>query len=950
MTLISPGVEVDIINEAFNGSAGPGTVPLILMATASNKLNPSASGIAPLTTAANAGKLQPMTSQRELLANFGNPFFWSNQGTPLHAYELNEYGLHAAWQTLGAQDRCYVLRAPIDLNALAPSRSEPTADPANGTYWFDYSISKLGIFVSNGNATPGLAWTKVTPKIATSADIDVSYLPNSGFGSNGDYVFVPQTTDNFLYEKKAGAWTRVGSTAWKTAHPTVVLGTATPSTVSGTISINGTNVSAFSSANMAAVVTAITNAAVTGISATLVNGALQITNTNGGNITLANVSGTALATLGLTAGTIKGLTLTTTNNAYFPSGSVAGDIWMKLTPPADGMTFVLKRYNAPTSTWMNIPFNVYSFDSTLLDSNQSKDAAANSALGSARLNNTVYLAYDANTGTRQFRIWTTGGGWEPLAYEASATAPTRAAAEGTLWYSPDFNVDIMVNDGSNWRGYKNIYAGTDPEGVIISGSAPITQSDGTALVSYDIWLDSSDLENYPALYRYDETSGRWGAIDLTDQSTPFGIVFADARADSGVAFTGQVVTGYTYNSTDIGDLRMSDFVDPDAPDARMYPAGTILFNTRFSTYNVKEWRPNHFIDGGFDPNTNYKATTYHVGNTSYTFPVLTDAGRWVTVSGNKLDGSPYMGRKAQRAMVVRSLQATLAANEEIRSEAFYFSLVVAPGYPELLDEMASLNVDQSEVASIIVDSPARVAPRLVENWAQNKANAGENGEDGLVTAYDYAAVYYPWGLSTNIDGSNIMVPPSTIALRTYLYNDQVAQVWFAPAGDERGIVTNATSVGYLSAEDEYVPVMLNPQQRNVIYLNKVNPIVTLHGGGIRVLGQKTLATEAGPLDRVQGARLANYLRWHLSKLTRPFLFQQNDAQTRGTAQITVERFFNGLITLRAISDYAVLVDETNNTKERQARHELWIDCAIQPLFAIEFIYVPCRFRNDDVSL
>jgi hypothetical protein len=949
MALTSPGVEVNITSETYTDSAAPGTVPLIVVATASNKLTPSGSGVAPYTTAAKAGQIFPATSARDLLANLGNPFFWSSQGSPLHAYELNEFGLHAAWQTVSAQTLAYVLRADIDLNALAPSRSKPTSAPNNGTYWFDAASSKLGIFISNGNPSTGAAWTKVPALITTPANIDGTFTPLAAFGVNGQFAIVPQTTDNFVFEKKANIWSKVGSAAWKAAHPTVARGIANPAAVTGTISINGVSIAAFTALAAAAVVTAINTAAVPNVTAAIVNNAVVLTNAIGGNITLANVSGTALAILGLPVGTVKGVTLTFTNNATFPTGSAAGDIWIKMTAPADGTSLVLKRYNATTASWQTSSFAAYAFDSTLLDGNASKDAAATVGFGASLFPNSIYIGYDAVTGSRQFRIFTNGA-WAALSYEAGLVAPTTEAVAGTYWYSPDFKADIMVADGANWRAYKNVYTATDPKGVIISASMPSKQSDGDAVVTGDIWLNTADLENYPALYRYDASTGRWGSINKTDQTTPFGIVFADARADSGTTFTGQLITtGYAYNSTAEVDLAISDFVDPDAPDARRYPAGTLLFNTRASTYNVKEWKPAYFRDGGFDPATNYTVSGYTVGGTAFSFPA-TSAGRWVTASGNKLDGSPYMGRKAQRAMIVRAMQEAVASNEEIRSEAYNFSLIVAPGYPELLEEFAQLNKDQSEVSMILTDTPARLAPRDVAAWADNVKSAGDNGEDGLVTGYEYAAAYYPWGLSTNVDGSSIMVPPTTIALRTVLYSDQVAQPWMAPAGDERGVVTNASSVGYLSDEGEFVPVVLNQQQRALIYGAKVNPIVAVPNVGLRVMGQKTLATVAGPLDRVQGARLANYLRRHLNNLTRPFVFQQNDSQTRGTAQITVERFFNGLVTLRAISDYAVLVDETNNTKERQARHELWIDCAILPIFAIEFIYVPCRFREDDVSL
>ena len=40
--LVSPGIEIQLIDESFYGSSGPGTVPLIILATASNKPTPVA--------------------------------------------------------------------------------------------------------------------------------------------------------------------------------------------------------------------------------------------------------------------------------------------------------------------------------------------------------------------------------------------------------------------------------------------------------------------------------------------------------------------------------------------------------------------------------------------------------------------------------------------------------------------------------------------------------------------------------------------------------------------------------------------------------------------------------------------------------------------------------------------------------------------------------------------
>jgi phage tail sheath protein FI len=232
--------------------------------------------------------------------------------------------------------------------------------------------------------------------------------------------------------------------------------------------------------------------------------------------------------------------------------------------------------------------------------------------------------------------------------------------------------------------------------------------------------------------------------------------------------------------------------------------------------------------------------------------------------------------------------------------------------------------------------------------------APSTGEEGLMVPGTgiYTGIYYPWGLSTNTDGSEIMIPASAIALRTMAYNDQVSYPWFAPAGFQRGLVSNATSVGYLTDEGEYKPVLLNPGQRDTLYVNKINPIAFIPGRGLVVYGQKTLYANQSALDRVNVARLANYLKYNLDNLMKPFLFEQNDQQTRDSAKLTVERFLTGLVTLRALEDFAVLCDESNNTPERRDMNQLWVDVLIKPIKAIEFIYIPVRIRNsgDELTL
>lgn len=962
MALLSPGVEISVVDEGFYDSSAPGSIPLIVVATASNKVAPSGTGVASMTTALKAGKIYPATSQRDLVQAYGNPIFYSSGGAALHGHELNEYGLHAAYSFLGLSNQAYILRADIDTAALIPNTTAPTGVPVNGTFWFDVAASSFGLFQSNGNKVPGNAWVAKTVLVASVGDTSqqtvdaVSMLvPKDEFGADGAFAIVVQDTNNYMFEKIAGHWYKIGSTTWKAKHPTVIRGKVSPAAMAAgdtfTITANGKTATVACTVGTGTGVVsdisdAVAAATMSGVTAAVSAGAVVITNATGGSITLNVGAGTPLTALGMTAKTYKGVSVNYTNDASYPAGSTAGDMWVKGTSTNNGADLSLKIFNATTGVWEKVGLAFYPFDSKVTDGTAGKDAAAEAAKQNAL--GKVYVGYDASNGVVQFRRHN-GVRFAALSYEASADVPTTAPVAGTLWYSNDFRCDIMVSNGSNYQGYLNYYPDTNPEGIFVRGSVPTQQSDGTPLVDNDLWVDTTDLENYPRLRRYDASLLRWTLVDLTDQTSPFGVIFADARQDSGVAFDGQVNTDYVYGSELAADMLLSDYVDPDAPDARTVPAGMLLFNTRYSTYNVKKWEPAYFAYG-WDSDTDYSLTTYTVGDHGFTFPRLNNTGRWVTVSGNRADGSPLMGRRAQRAMITKAMAEAVLSSDEARSELINFNLVAAPGYPELIDELVTLNTDQKNTAFIIGDTPSRLAPKaaIINNWSSNAYGAASNGEDGLVTADPYLGMYYPWGLSTNVDGSEIMVPPSTMVLRVMAYNDQVAYPWFAPAGFQRGLITNATSVGYLTAENEFQSVILNEGIRDAMYAKAVNPIAYIPNRGLVVFGQKTRSSLSTALDRVNVARLTNYMAVALDGIAKPFLFQQNDQQTRDSFKAALDRFLSGLIGLRAIEDYAVVCDSTNNTRERVNRSELWADIAILPTKSVEFIYIPIRITNDTI--
>ena len=129
--------------------------------------------------------------------------------------------------------------------------------------------------------------------------------------------------------------------------------------------------------------------------------------------------------------------------------------------------------------------------------------------------------YDLPTGESLDSSVDTGvlaSNWKRLSYTASTSSPTQEPADGTLWYDTSIDeADIMVHNGTTFKGYLQVYSDTDPNGPQFSATEPTTQSDGTALVNNDLWIDTSDLENYPKIYRYNT------AATITSTNTSNGV-------------------------------------------------------------------------------------------------------------------------------------------------------------------------------------------------------------------------------------------------------------------------------------------------------------------------------------------------------------------------------------------------------------------------------------------
>lgn len=980
MALGSPGVEVQVIDESFYTPAAPGTVPLIIVTSAQDKSNASGNGTALGTTAANAGKVYVITSQRDLTDTYGTPFFYTDAtGNPVHGSEVNEYGLQAAYSVLGASSRAFIVRADVDLNQLTPSSDAPTGDPVAGTYWFDTDSSLYGI--NEWDAVTN-KFTVKTPLIINDDNVSTAAsggTPLDSFGAQGDYLIyaVASTPFQVWYKTSAtsNSWVVVqdnfnGSKklaiAPHTAYPDFTTSTGN-SAVTGSVWIKtttpsrGANYSVKyyngSTQTWGSVPTPIysnklkaidgydlagggTNIAVGSLFAE-VDPAVQGTDLDAEfKIWRRNAAGNTVITSGSAIEATNASTSTfliretvKVNNTWTWGATVTAVVAPSTT------TSVASRL--PTLLANSLTNVSISYDNVTKKLSVTHLKGGDVEFDSQWVTSGIFTATNANLYTISDGSFSyIGTNWKPLVYEARNNAPTTDPADGTLWYNNVVDeVDIMIHDGSKWVGYRNysLTSGTDPKGPLVKAVEPKDgdRSDGGNLVSGDIWISTANMERYGKdVYVYDAINKTWVLQDVTDQASPDGWVFADAR---------WATSGATLTPSSIESLLTSNYVDPDAPDPALYPKGIRLWNTRRSGFNVKQYVRN-YINIYANEGLNQRFPS-GAGESMENY----ETDRWISASPNNEDGSGTFGRKAQRATVVKELKSLIDTNAAIRdTDTLEYNLIACPGYPEVIQNMIALNVDRGLTAFVVGDTPFRLEPTgtSLTNWGNNSSLAVDNGDDGAVSYDEYMGMFYPSGFTNDNAGNRIVVPPSHMMLRTIINSDSKSYQWFAPAGTRRGGVDNATSVGYIDGQSgEFRTVSLYESLRDVMATVKINPIATLPGVGIVNFGQYTRARNASALDRINVVRLVAYLRRQLTKLAKPFLFEPNDAQTRREIKAAAESLLLELVGQRALYDFIVVCDESNNTPARIDRSELYMDIAIEPVKAVEFIYIPLRIKN-----
>lgn len=265
-------------------------------------------------------------------------------------------------------------------------------------------------------------------------------------------------------------------------------------------------------------------------------------------------------------------------------------------------------------------------------------------------------------------------------------------------------------------------------------------------------------------------------------------------------------------------------------------------------------------------------------------------------------------------------------------DAYRFNSIFVPG-------INSTNAS-SQINSLILNSANRGDSIAVVDMVGFNSSISSVVSKAQSIDSSYGATYWPWvQIRSRETGKLNFVPASTIIPGVYEYNDRVSAEWFAPAGFNRG----------------GIPTVIQPERRltvndrNSLYLGKVNPIATFPGIGTVIYGQKTLQSKASALDRVNVRRLLIALKRFIGDVGQGLVFEPNTQVTRNRFLSQVNPYLEYVQQRQGLYAFQVVMDETNNTPDTIDRNQLIGSIYLQPTKTAEFILLDFNILPTGVS-
>lgn len=223
----------------------------------------------------------------------------------------------------------------------------------------------------------------------------------------------------------------------------------------------------------------------------------------------------------------------------------------------------------------------------------------------------------------------------------------------------------------------------------------------------------------------------------------------------------------------------------------------------------------------------------------------------------------------------------------------------------------------------LAEAPIHLTPQEAVNFRQ-----GKGGYSHAAFNSSHAALYYPWiGISDPLTGKTKLVPPTGAIAGCIARNDEKAEVWYAPAGIDRGRIFGALSLAYTTTRGE----------RDVLYAAGVNVIASFPDTGINIWGQKTLQSQPSATDRINVRRLMMYVEEAISQSSRFVVFEPHNSRTWRALVRMITPFLQSIKSRGGFYDFRVQCDEETNTPQMIDQNQLVCRVFIKPTKTAEFV-------------
>lgn len=206
---------------------------------------------------------------------------------------------------------------------------------------------------------------------------------------------------------------------------------------------------------------------------------------------------------------------------------------------------------------------------------------------------------------------------------------------------------------------------------------------------------------------------------------------------------------------------------------------------------------------------------------------------------------------------------------------------------------------------------------------------------------NYSAAYYPDLMYQETNGRIVRVAPSVGVMAALAHNDRVAQAFFAPAGLNRGGLSQFRIVD--------ITDRLSQPDRDALYDARINPITRFPNEGIVIFGQKTLQLRQSSLDRVNVRRLLILAKRTVAGFARGLLFEPNNPATWTRFVNKVNPVLAQYRKDQGINRFLVVMDNSTNTSDVIDRNEMKGKIFLEPVRAAEFISIDFIITPSGVS-